>query len=316
MIEKVGAVLTSATILSGCTPSFVNAVTPPFLYPEVSIEELPDTLPDAVAEQIPNVVSIINNIPVLSESGICSGVRIDKHDYLSAGHCDYSLASDALPFCTELSVGSTSIISPDGVILKATKKAGNYGGDTSGIWRGDVNSMSDDTLLIETDAEPRPYTTPTQYGEPSMVTTGMPLYLVNYEPTADGKLRSPFNKYLTESELNAGLNKPAIFGAIALMQYANGMIAAISGDKPYSSPPETDVRGGASGGPVYDQNGSLIGTAVNLINYSSLSEAERDFGVSITGISEKTDVNVFLIQDITPSLVSELQSEQQPTPDC
>lgn len=320
MIEKVGAILTSATLLSGCTQNIIHTTEPTLAaYPEINADILPDTLPDAVAQQTPNVVSVINTIPLLSRLEICSGVRIDQYDYLSAGHCDYQLASDALPLCENLTISSPSDLSDEGVSLPVNKKAGYYDGDTSGKTTKSLGSLTKDILLIETPTEPRPYTTKTHYGDPSSIQPGTPLYLVNFEPTANNTLRSPYGEDLITGEQKTGLNKPAILGAIALAHISNGtnsFTIAIAGVKSYSSPPETDVRAGSSGGPIYDEAGNLVGTTIDLFSYTTLKDVEYDFGLSISGIPEPSNVNVFLMQDITASLITSLQSKQQSTQGC
>ncbi|USN96304.1 MAG: trypsin-like peptidase domain-containing protein [Candidatus Nomurabacteria bacterium] len=317
MIEKVGAVLASATLLSGCGSNIVNALNLTPAYTEINLDSLPETLPDAVTQQIPNVVALTDNIPFLSQTEYCSGVRVDQRDYLSAGHCDYQLASNALTLCVDMSISSQSAITADGESIPVIKKAGTFTGDTSGKVNIVLNNAPEDALLVETAYEPLPYSTPTHFRDSSSeISPGTPLYLVNYEPTADNRLRSPYAKDLYANELQAGLNKPAIFGAIALKQFSDGTTMAIAGIKSYSMPPETDARGGSSGGPVYDAAGNLVGTTINLFNYSSLPEVENDLGVTFKNSSNETGVNVFLIQDSTPSLIDDLQAKQQPTDGC
>ena len=94
------------------------------------------------------------------------------------------------------------------------------------------------------------------------------------------------------------------------------MVAAIGGLKAYSEPPDTNVRGGASGGPVYNEEGDLVGTAINLIDFSSIFEVEQNYGISIPEISSQSTVNVFLVQNISESSIADLQEQQQPTQSC
>ena len=321
MIEKVGAVLASAMLVSGCNQDVIQTLeTPSNQTPQISVDSLPNTLPDAVAQQTLNVVAVTDIIPgfLTNILGYCSGVRIDQYDYLSAGHCDLQLTDHQSAYCENIAISSPSTYSVSGESLPATRKVDVYSGSPSGVSNIAINNLKEDTLLIETATEPRPYTNPTHYADSSSeITVGEPLYVANYEPTANGDLRSPYTHDLSPDELKTGLNKPAIFGAVTLAQFQNGMIMGISSNKPYSSPSETEVREGSSGGPVYDADGNLIGTIIDLVtSLRTVRDVERSLGVDITGVSGSSDANVFVIQGITPQLISDLQSQQQPAPGC
>ncbi len=331
MIEKVGALLATATIISGCDQDLSNTFKRPTenlvdsLSSQIHAEQLSDTLPLGVEEQIPNVVAITGEIrsynsklqEIISTS-ICSGVRIDEHDYLSAGHCTdlNNLREGLAPYCMDVRVDIPTD-QPNGVTLDGTKQAGYAPNGTSAksldffVYR--------DELLVETGpGNQPPYDEPTRFrDESSAVEQGTPLYFVNYQPTEDREYRNPSKEALLPPQHSRGPHTPAILGGIAIRTINPDTIEVVTAGKSYGNPDDTDIRMGASGGPVYDSVGELVGRIVATdANKMSVKSFEDSRDIDIVGISDETMLRILYIKTSSQNQVDKLQQEQESLPRC
>src|SRR6476646_1032037 len=121
MKKEIGAIAAVPTILlAGCLPRPIEVQetkesAPPTYNSYVSTDKLSEQLPDAVARQLGNVVAFSSHLvteyglPVGNKLNLCSGVRIDQYNYLTAGHCDMKVPTDTagLPVCDEVSIDSS-----------------------------------------------------------------------------------------------------------------------------------------------------------------------------------------------------------------
>ncbi len=322
MREKVGVILATATILSGCDTALGAPIEQ--RTPTIQLDQLPDVLPPEVTKQIPNVAAITGEVKSFDPSyqtiistTLCSGVRIDEYDYLSAGHCVNlnSLPQDLTPYCKDIRV-DMPIDQQEGITLNGTHEAGYAPGSMTAstldfFKQGDV-------LLVEVKPNSQPsYDNPTHFSETSDIEQGTPLYFVNYQPTEDRLYRNPNKDAQVPPEHLPGPHTPAILGGIAIRNVNSDTIEVISAGKSYGDPVDTDIRFGASGGPVYDQNGNLVARIVAVANEKiSVETYENNHHIDITDMPDETMLRTIYIKESTPNQIDELQQIKQSLPRC
>lgn len=332
MKEKVGALLATATIVSGCDQDLSGIFERPtadnvieYSFSQIHAEQLSDTLPPGVEEQIPNVVAITSEIHsynselqrVISTS-ICSGVRIDEHDYLSAGHCAdlRNISKGLTPYCMDIRVDIPTNQS-DGVTLDGTKQAGYSPEGTSATSLQFLNYQ--DILLIETEPGNQPsYDKPTHFRDKSdTVKQGTPLYFANYQPTENREYRNPSKEALLPPQHSRGPHTPAILGGIAIRTVNPDTIEVVTAGDSYGTSKDTDIRMGASGGPVYDKIGNLVGRiVVTDANKMSVKAFENSRNIEIAGMPDEEMLRILYVKTSSQEQVNKLQDEQQTLPRC
>lgn len=312
MKEKIGAVLASAMVVSGCDTPWIQDVEWPDVVLEsdsVSATALPDTLPPAVTAQLPNVVAFertdtgYRDVPGVIQQTLmnCSGVRIAPSEYLGAAHCTEGISQQGTSIYIDVPIDNGGRTFP---VSRLVEQNNNI--DVENVR---MNTELVDIMIAKTESDDIPNQPPTQFSEPSQIKPGTPLYAVNYEPTADGRRRTPDRNDLSQEDIQMGLNNPAILGAVALTPLHNGRIEALVGLKSYSHPTETTIRPGASGGPVFDNDGKLVGTTIGEFNdprFDTIKEFESLFNVDIDMPAE-AQANVVMIHPTDQSTVTKMR---------
>lgn len=326
MKEKLGAVLAAGSVLAaGCGAQETTPVEPP--KPTViSAESFPSELPGAVKDQLQHVVSVYGMRAPLNPNKdskpdvmACAGIRVDQHDFLSAAQCDYDLSSvDQLPYCDALGISTQTMLSDKrrGISFAITRKAGDAAQQTGTSAR----NVTSNSLLVEIDPKTAeglpPYTNPTHYAaNPGHLDVGQPLYIANFQLTADKQPRNPHHAFLTPEGIKQGLDKPAIMGGVALNHVSGTTIRVLTGIKSYSTPPETETRAGAGGSPVWDEDGNLIGIVVGE-TFQRVSDYENDFNIDLPGRNDTDIAKTAIVQLINPLSIRELQTRQTLPQQC
>lgn len=326
MKEKLGAVLATGSVLAaGCGAQEATPVEPPEPT-KISAESFPSDLPKGVADQLQHVVSIYGmrapfkpNKDSKPQIMACAGVRVDQHDFLSAAQCDWDLANfDQIPYCDSMGI-STQTLPTDkrrGISFTISRKAGDPA-QQEGTKAANVTNNS---LIVELDPKTSeglpPYSNPTHFAaDPGNLDFAQPLYIANYQMTADKQPRNPHHVFLSEEQIKKGLDKPAVMGGVALNFLSGNTIRVLTGIKPYSTPAETEPRAGAGGSPVWDEHGNLVGIVVGE-TAQFVSDYEEDFNIELSGRSNTDIAKTAIVQLIDPLHIRDLQIKQHPQQQC
>jgi hypothetical protein len=326
MKEKFGALLATGSVLAaGCQAQEATPVEPP--KPTViSAEGFPAELPKPVADQLQHVVSIIGiRAPIKVEKDskpqvmACTGVRIDEHDFLSAAQCDWDLANlDQIPYCDTMGISVQTPVADKrrGVSFSISRKAG----DQAQADGTRAKNVTDNALVVEIDPKNADglakYTNPTRFSlSPSSIEGGNPLFIANFQMTADSRPRNPHHAFLKEEQVKNGLDKPAIMGGVALNYLSDNTIRVLTGIKSYSTPAETEPRAGAGGSPVYDETGGLVGFVVGETE-QLVSQYEKDFFIDLPNRKDTDIAKTAIIQLVDPLHIRALQAKQTGLQNC
>jgi hypothetical protein len=249
---------------------------PPLLPASVDVGKLPDTLPPAVAVMQHAIVQIHND----ADNVTLSGVVLDSHHVLTAGHGFRGISGGLLPLAG--CKGETVITGRDA--------KGNKIDDLSAkiVSAYTQNNYSiPDVCLIETQGSLEALTYPRPVlPSPQPVKNGNPLFFINYERTFNNFVRDPYSDTLE-------IYDPAIFGGIAFDTW-NGDITVKLGKNYGDGIPDTKIRGGASGGAVFDEKGYLVGISVDA--------ARKDYEA--------------IVLPVTPDLIAGLYTNLRNNPDA
>ncbi|HSD55703.1 MAG TPA: trypsin-like peptidase domain-containing protein [Candidatus Saccharimonadales bacterium] len=147
---------------------------------------------------------------------------------------------------------------------------------------------------------------------------GEVLFTANYEPTAEGNIRSPQNR--------DELQDPAIYNMMVLGEDAtSGLIAVLERGKSYGTMEENRSRKGASGGAVVNPNGELVATIeAGMHDDATLKEVEFELAMiamhndnpAIRNIEVKKSDSIHYLQPITQSDVDKLAAKAEQSEPC
>lgn len=270
-IRTGAAILATSIALSGCAPEQPVGSSPEKSPEEPRIEfpqaVFPESLPEDVQRQERRSASI-QDIKVKTLSGgrwgsakeytLLTGgssVELGRGLFATARHviagmpCNYIHVHDPTSALKPVSLARSTINFPDsgyddlGLIVTKSPEEAKY----------------DESLL------PKPKDVPR---------VGEDVYLVNYQPINE-RLRDPFSR-------NPSLRSPAIYGGLVLgMSRYGGDYVVATGYKSYGAVRDATTRGGASGGPVYNSEGKLIGLSVAGGIGLSVDQIDHRFGLNL-----------------------------------
>lgn len=254
-------------------------------------------LPQAVKNVVGSAVDVEYYNANTAKVEKASGVKISPSLTISAGH-EFLIngpisASANNKSCRILSIYSTGDrnldSSTDGSIVATYSR---------------IDTQSADVSFINTvgDKQFNELPVPSVGAKPGL---GDKVYFVNYEPDSNLVDRNP------NSDANTVHSKahtlPAIYSGVIVDNTGKAYIVA-TGIKSYGKGIADDMsRPGASGGPVFNQSGQLIGITVSIVGGGLLSEqtVSSMYDTNFGNISPYAQLQLEEIQPITPSLISE-----------
>jgi len=256
-----------------------------------SIEDQYPDLPPAVARAVQGVVAV-QRVTGANDTGvIASGVIFNDSQILTAGHI--TGIEDNPIACSSTYVNVQDYFTPAaGSRLSAVTGASLY---------NKTSTYSTDVALLTVKADANFRQLPNALLARSKPKAGDSVFLMNYQPKADGSSRSPDK---TES------SDPAVMSAIVLGSGKYGLVVATGGGPSYSrGDSEITLRKGSSGGAVLDAQGGLVGLSVSTESLQANRSAEyiaANYGVRLA----EQQYQVTHVQSLDSQLISELQASQ------
>ena len=268
-----------------------NAVT------SISLDTLPAKLPKAIQEETNNVGVVgvtINNDDSSLISGLysASGIEISPGIVLTAGHVLDLAGSDNPP---PTSTQCESFQFTDPIFVGSMKKSYSTASFKPVAYTPDLSVIKTETPNWLTKVD---FGTSNTKISTRPLKVGQALFFVNYEPEANGDYRS------------FEATGPAIYGGIYVGKTSYNNYRVITGLKSYGKVYDSSSRPGASGGPVFNAAGALVGLIVRATNgTSSVSAYSSYLNVNLKGVKSNKSVSSSIVQPLTPSLINEYKSK-------
>ncbi len=228
-----------------------------------SVENAYAGLPTGVAKSVQSVVAVqrITSTSATNNAVVASGVILNNHQVLTAGH---ATDSNGAMICARTTVEAPGY-------LTAAAASSNPVIEASAM-----HSTTADLAILSVDANQNYKNLPAMAVATSLPAVGETVYFINYQPQADGTIRSPLSRTTGD---------PVIFSGTVVGRDSQGIQIAAGGGTSYGhGQTETLLRKGASGGAIVNKNGELVGLSVS----SDSLDANRtpayigtNFGVSM-----------------------------------
>jgi len=320
----------SANQSPGATVQPVATTEQPAL-PQINLDVLPATLPESVTKAAATMVKLVNygqptkidknTISYNSPSFIASGERVGPNLYLTAGHlirAKQNAPSPGLENCHTLNVKvptnqafaeASEHRQIYGTTLNAQKEVGTY-------MDGDVTAIPDIALV---QANPGdlvvPHATIPLASEAMHI--GQAVFSLGYQPDTAGKLRSPDQGDISASDIQAGYDKPAIFGGVIVSFQSNGNPIVAEGLKSYGAVTDDQARGGKSGGALVNTSGQLLAISVEANSIPRTAAEVGDlYSFTPGGILPKAPLSFEIAQPVTRPLIDSLTQQISAAATC
>lgn len=251
----------------------------------------PDLAPE-IARAISSVVATQQVLDASTGQGVvASGVIINDYQILTAGH---NVEADKGLSCSQTSVLTGGLVSSATASRDAVTHASVRYGDNQDMAILNVDSSLNFQSLPDAKLANR---------QPKK---GEIVYFVNFQPTADGNVRSP--AIPASSNAQTDYSKPAIFTGTVLGSDDNGLAIATGHGKSFAAgAADTMLRKGASGGAILNAKGELVGLSVSSKSLAMDNTAKtiaKKYGLQLP----EAQYQVAFMQPITKTLVKQLQS--------
>lgn len=261
---------------------------------DLSLVDIAPKLPEAVKAVAGSAVLVVKG------DGIGSGVKVAPDEFLTAGHMVVHGDDDGDTYssnfdCTRLTMRARA------PIVQVPSYDFMPAHDASGVKTSDID-LAVMWLTDEWSSADRgvPFAPVQDAGNK----VGTEAFFVNYEPTSGNLLRSP-------SLDAADLAAPAEFGGVVIDDTDEKMLVLTGIGENYGSGlPDDRVRVGASGGPVFDENGGLEGiTQAIYVADSTPENIASEFNVRLTGSLPGKHFDAYqvtIVQKVTPQILGGL----------
>jgi hypothetical protein len=136
---------------------------------------------------------------------------------------------------------------------------------------------------------------------------GETVYFINFQPTADGRVRSPLAADAVQGA--ADYSKPAVFSGLVVQSENKRAVIATGYSKSYGlGIADNTVRKGASGGAIVNVRGELVGLSVasqSLQANRTATSIANEYAINLPG---NFQYQVAYMQPVSQSLVQYVQS--------
>lgn len=216
--------------------------------PEQDMETQYPDLPPSVARSISSVVATQQILDEGTQQGVvASAVIINDLQVLTAAH---NINRNG-----RLACGNSSVVTPGMLTTAAASKDAVTHASAKYDKKNDLA-----VLTVQPSANFRDL--PDIQIADRLPEVGDTVYFINFQPTAEGKVRSPAAA-ASDNPAN-DYSKPAVFSGIVLGKKANGIAVATGHGKSYGlGVADNLVRKGASGGAIVNVRGELVGLSVS-----------------------------------------------------
>lgn len=268
-----------------------------------SLQDVPGKLPKPVGEESDSAVKVVYGSD-LSTGRDGSGVKIGPDTVLTAGHMvrlsDPRDISDCYGSYT-LNVNTPGFYSRDPIL------------DSSAVYND-----SRDISVLRVGEDEDFAELPTASIAVNQPGTGEPVFFVNYEAGGPSKFLGRYPNDQLAQQLGykdiRSYGHPAEYGGVVL-GYDGSDLAVMTGEQGYGPERGRQMNShhGASGGPVFNQAGKLIGLSVAM---ESLNEVQitSKFGVYMP--FSLSDRDISLVQPVTQGMVDHMISGLPEQPNC
>jgi hypothetical protein len=269
----------------------------------IDLFDMPETMPEAVQKNSAAVVAITGDVRLdngKTVSHLASGVKVDQDYILSAGHIR----------TTEQNTPKTDFTCENVVFTGKSQRIDSYtpsfhlGREVSSFKKDD--SISD--IALFSPAHPELRSAPIS-DEP--LKFGDRVFFVTYQPDLAGKKRNP-------AESNDIRKYPARFGGIVLDARPNS-VSILTGFKNYGIKwQETFSKPGASGAPIFKDDGTIAGIVSKGVSDSaySVERAELDYNVDIKDVPADIGLGLAIIEPVNTGMVKDLERKIVTAPPC
>ncbi len=271
----------------------------------INLSSLPSVLPKAVEEKVGSVLDVGVKIPGTDPLSAASGVKIvgahgEENIVLTAGHLLVQSADrPSKEFtCRDL-------------VLAGRGDGNDFMVGIDYVKRAQASFNDDDTVpdltILKMGQSESFSQLPSSEISDSAPSIGDSVFFVNYEPTSDKIERDPTSA--NSNGLDSPETLPAEYPGEVVGISPTGAYVVLTGLRSYGlGYPDTTTRPGASGGPVYNSEGKIIG----LVTRVSTNPVEKEYlealyRVHLNDASDKTNLSISYVQPVTPNLIASFE---------
>jgi len=267
-------------------PAIVNTT-------DQDIERLYSQLPPEVARVIPSVVATLQVNDNQKQGTVASGVIINGEQILTAGH---NVEGDSGLACRQTTVIAPGLLTSAAASSDVVTHASVSYGKSSDLALLTLRSGDNFKALPDIKLSQRP------------PEKGDRVYFINFQPTADGTVRSPASPVTADPSKD--YSKPAVFSGRVLGRSNHGVAIATGGGVSLGiGAPDVLARKGASGGAIVNERGELVGLSVSsesLLADRSAASIAKEYQLVLEDAGKR--YQVAYMQPVDGGLVKHLQA--------
>lgn len=273
-------------ILAGTIP-LLNACQEDLSSPEqkvIDLDSLPQEPPSDVLKQM-NTVLTIQGSPIGDE--IASAVKIDDTKIITARHVYKYLM---LEQCRQRFAAGKEIKPVRLKRATVSDKRGSYTPDMMLIETQKSNSFADLPNVSISHRQPQ---------------RGDSLFYLNYQSDSKGNPRGP-------SRYDRTHNSPAFYGGIMMREAPGETLLVLTNIRDYSKDQTDDTipHDGATGGPVFNKNGDLVGIHVSHSpNFLTTRQIKAQYGITVNGATGSQSFIISRVEPLTRQILTDMRDK-------